>query len=61
MPLSGGIPIRVLYSTEGQITNDNARVEKNLRTDFAPMPSALRLVPDDIFKLFPMLREMLTP
>jgi len=34
-------------------------VEENLRTGFAAAPRALRSIPDDIFELFPVLRDML--
>ncbi|MBT3307281.1 MAG: urea ABC transporter ATP-binding subunit UrtE, partial [Alphaproteobacteria bacterium] len=34
-------------------------VEENLRTGFAALPRALRHVPDEIFELFPVLRDML--
>jgi len=34
-------------------------VEENLRTGFAPLPRSLRHVPDEIFDLFPVLRDML--
>jgi urea transport system ATP-binding protein len=34
-------------------------VEENLRTGFAALPKALRHVPDEIFELFPVLRDML--
>ena len=34
-------------------------VEENLRTGFAPLPSALRRFPDEIFDLFPVLKDML--
>lgn len=34
-------------------------VEENLRTGFAPLPRALRHLPDEIFDLFPVLRDML--
>lgn len=34
-------------------------VEENLRTGFAPLPSSLRHVPDEIYELFPVLKEML--
>src|SRR5512134_89577 len=34
-------------------------VDENLRTGFAALPSALRHVPDAIFELFPVLRDML--
>ncbi len=35
-------------------------VEENLRTGFAPLPRALRTIPDEIFELFPVLRDMLS-
>ena len=34
-------------------------VEENLHTGFAAIPRALRHVPDEIFELFPVLRDML--
>jgi len=34
-------------------------VEENLRTGFAALPKSLRHVPDEIFALFPVLRDML--
>ena len=34
-------------------------VEENLRTGFAAVPRALRTSPDEIFELFPVLRDML--
>lgn len=34
-------------------------VKENLETGFAPLPRALRHVPDDIFTLFPVLGDML--
>jgi urea transport system ATP-binding protein len=34
-------------------------VEENLQTGFAALPRALRHVPDEIFDLFPVLRDML--
>ncbi len=34
-------------------------VEENLKTGFAALPRALRHIPDDIFELFPVLRDML--
>ena len=34
-------------------------VEENLRTGFAALPRAARRVPDEVFELFPMLRQML--
>lgn len=34
-------------------------VEENLRTGFAPLPRALRHLPEEIFELFPVIRDML--
>ncbi|HZD92111.1 MAG TPA: urea ABC transporter ATP-binding subunit UrtE [Pseudolabrys sp.] len=34
-------------------------VEENLETGFAPLPRNDRTVPDDVFSLFPVLRDML--
>ncbi len=34
-------------------------VAENLATGFAPLPRALRQIPDEIFSLFPVLKEML--
>ncbi|MSP20691.1 MAG: urea ABC transporter ATP-binding subunit UrtE [Alphaproteobacteria bacterium] len=34
-------------------------VEENLRTGFAAIPRALRTIPDELFELFPVLRDML--
>jgi len=34
-------------------------VEENLRTGFAALPRSLRHVPDEVFDLFPVLRDML--
>jgi urea transport system ATP-binding protein len=34
-------------------------VEENLRTGFAPLKRADRSIPDDVFALFPVLRDML--
>ena len=34
-------------------------VQENLETGYAPLPRALRHVPDEVFDLFPVLRDML--
>jgi urea transport system ATP-binding protein len=34
-------------------------VAENLETGFAPLPRALRCIPDEIFALFPVLKDML--
>ncbi|MCV6598068.1 MAG: urea ABC transporter ATP-binding subunit UrtE [Mangrovicoccus sp.] len=35
-------------------------VHENLQTGFAPLPRTERVIPDEVFELFPVLREMLT-
>jgi urea transport system ATP-binding protein len=35
-------------------------VKENLETGFAPLPSARRTIPDEIFELFPVLKSMLS-
>jgi len=35
-------------------------VEENLQTGFAPLPRALQHIPDEVFDLFPVLRDMLS-
>ena len=35
-------------------------VEENLETGYAPLPRSLRHVPDEIFELFPVLKDMLS-
>ncbi len=35
-------------------------VEENLRTGFAQLPKALRIIPEQVFQLFPALKNMLT-
>ncbi len=35
-------------------------VEENLRTGFAQLPKALRTIPEHVFQLFPVLKNMLT-
>ncbi len=35
-------------------------VEENLRTGFAQLPKALRIIPEHVFQLFPALKNMLT-
>jgi len=34
-------------------------VEENLQTGFAPLPRSLRSIPDEIYSLFPVLKDML--
>lgn len=49
----------VAYVPQGREIFPLMTVEENLRTGFAPLPRALRHVPDEIFELFPVLKDML--
>jgi len=49
----------VAYVPQGREIFPLMSVEENLRTGFAPLPRALRHIPDEIFELFPVLKDML--
>jgi urea transport system ATP-binding protein len=49
----------IAYVPQGREIFPLLSVEENLRTGFAPLPRSLRHLPDDIFELFPVLRDML--
>ncbi|MBF0626322.1 MAG: urea ABC transporter ATP-binding subunit UrtE [Magnetococcales bacterium] len=49
----------IAYVPQGREIFPLLTVEENLQTGFAPLPRALRHVPDEIFELFPVLRDML--
>ncbi len=49
----------VAYVPQGREIFPLLTVHENLRTGFAPLPRALRHIPDDIFDLFPVLKSML--
>lgn len=49
----------VAYVPQGREIFPLMTVEENLRTGFAPLPRALRHIPDEIFELFPVLKDML--
>ncbi len=49
----------IAYVPQGREIFPLLTVEENLQTGFAAVPRALRHVPDEIFDLFPVLREML--
>lgn len=49
----------VAYVPQGREIFPLLTVHENLRTGFAPLPRALRHIPDDIFDLFPVLKTML--
>jgi len=49
----------IAYVPQGREIFPLMSVEENLRTGFAPLPRSLRHVPDEIFELFPVLKDML--
>lgn len=49
----------IAYVPQGREIFPLMSVEENLRTGFAPLPRALRHIPDEIFELFPVLKDML--
>jgi urea transport system ATP-binding protein len=49
----------IAYVPQGREIFPLLTVHENLRTGFAPLPRALRHIPDDIFDLFPVLKSML--
>ncbi len=49
----------IAYVPQGREIFPLLSVEENLKTGFAPLPRALRRIPDDIFELFPILKDML--
>ena len=49
----------IAYVPQGREIFPLLTVEENLRTGFAALPRSLRHLPDEIFDLFPVLRDML--
>lgn len=49
----------IAYVPQGREIFPLMSVEENLRTGFAPLPRSLRHVQDEIFELFPVLKDML--
>ncbi len=50
----------IAYVPQGREIFPLLTVEDNLRSGFAAVPRGLRHVPDEVFELFPMLKEMLS-
>ena len=50
----------IAYVPQGREIFPLLTVEENLETGYAAVPRALRHVPDDIYQLFPVLRDMLS-
>jgi urea transport system ATP-binding protein len=49
----------IAYVPQGREIFPLLTVQENLETGFAPIPRALRHIPDEIFDLFPVLKDML--
>ncbi len=49
----------IAYVPQGREIFPLLSVEENLKTGFAPLPRLLRHVPDEVFELFPVLKDML--
>ncbi len=49
----------IAYVPQGREIFPLLTVEENLRTGFAPLGRADRSIPDDVFNLFPVLKDML--
>jgi len=49
----------IAYVPQGREIFPLLTVRENLETGFAPLPRALRHIPDEIFTLFPVLKSML--
>jgi urea transport system ATP-binding protein len=50
---------RIAYVPQGREIFPLLTVQENLETGFAPLRRAERQIPDDVFSLFPVLRDML--
>lgn len=50
----------IAYVPQGREIFPLLTVEENLKTGYAPVPRSLRHVPDEIFVLFPVLKDMLS-
>jgi urea transport system ATP-binding protein len=49
----------IAYVPQGREIFPLLTVEENLKTGFAPLPRSERDIPDDVFNLFPVLKDML--
>ncbi|MEM9684463.1 MAG: ATP-binding cassette domain-containing protein, partial [Pseudomonadota bacterium] len=49
----------IAYVPQGREIFPLLTVAENLRTGYAPLPRAQRSIPDEIFDLFPVLRDMI--
>jgi len=49
----------IAYVPQGREIFPLLTVHENLKTGYAPLPRSLRHIPDEIFELFPVLKDML--
>jgi urea transport system ATP-binding protein len=49
----------IAYVPQGREIFPLLTVEENLKSGFAPLPRDLRVIPNDVFSLFPVLHDML--
>jgi urea transport system ATP-binding protein len=49
----------IAYVPQGREIFPLLTVEENLKSGFAPLPRDQRVIPDDVFSLFPVLHDML--
>ena len=49
----------IAYVPQGREIFPLLTVEENLKSGFAPLPREQRVIPDDVFSLFPVLHDML--
>ncbi|HBC08486.1 MAG TPA: ABC transporter ATP-binding protein, partial [Rhodospirillaceae bacterium] len=49
----------IAYVPQGREIFPLLTVQENLETGFAGLPAKMRFVPDEVFELFPVLKDML--
>ena len=59
LPPSQRARLGIAYVPQGREIFPLLTVSENLETGFAPLPSADRYVPEDVYSLFPVLKDML--
>ena len=50
----------IAFVPQGREIFPRLTVEENLQTGFAPLPRPMRHIPDEVFDLFPVLKDMLS-
>ena len=59
LPSSSRAARGIAYVPQGREIFPLLTVEENLQTGFSALPRRLRFIPDEVFSLFPVLRDML--